>query len=99
MNYSYLCGMDEDNPYYLTAEQKREVHRAYRLLKDDDFFVLYERLLPSCRTGKEAFEMIDEQVFQVLGRYRFAEYGSFRVVLHLWRKKNPDRLARVKRRG
>lgn len=69
---------------------KVQNEKMKKLATRDGFFKEYFLKCKSCKTNKEAFDIINEEYYNLFGQYRYSDHDSFKKAVN-YQFKKPNR--------
>jgi hypothetical protein len=59
-----------------------------KLATTEGFFKVYFETCKDSKTNQEAFNIVNEQYYSLFGKYRYADYSSFKNITTYYHKKS-----------
>jgi len=59
------------------SKLKKENELLKKLATNSGFYTYYFEMLPKCKTFTEAFNMANDEYYELFGQYKYSSYNSF----------------------
>jgi hypothetical protein len=59
------------------SKLKKENELLKKLATTTGFYTYYFEMLPKCKTFTEAFNMANDEYYELFGQYKYSSYNSF----------------------